>query len=62
MAVPEGRVHMAPDSDVSGQPVDIDLAVAEAGGLEVAGVSPSDDGSQADDGAQADDGPGEPTP
>ena len=27
---PEGRTHLAPESDVSGQPVDIDLAVAEA--------------------------------
>ncbi len=49
MAVPEGRVHMAPDSDVSGQPVDIDLALAEAGGLGVAGVRPSEGGSRAGD-------------
>jgi hypothetical protein len=34
MAVPEGRVHLQPESDLSGQPVDIDLAVAEAGGLD----------------------------
>jgi predicted branched-subunit amino acid permease len=30
MAAPEGRVHLPPDSDLSGQPVDLDLALAEA--------------------------------
>ena len=40
---------MAPDSDVSGQPVDIDLAVAEAGGLGITGIPPSDGGARTDD-------------
>lgn len=30
MAMPEGRVRLQPDSELTGQPVDIDLAVAEA--------------------------------
>jgi 4-azaleucine resistance transporter AzlC len=47
MAVPEGRVHLAPESEVSGQPVDIDLAVAEAGTLDDAAIARSDDGPQA---------------
>jgi 4-azaleucine resistance transporter AzlC len=33
MAIPEGRAHIAPDSDLTGLPVDIDLAVAESDAL-----------------------------
>jgi hypothetical protein len=47
MAVPEGRVHLAPESEVSGQPVDIDLAVAESGALGDAADDRSDDGPSA---------------
>jgi 4-azaleucine resistance transporter AzlC len=37
MAVPEGRVHLQPESEVSGQPVDVDLALAGEDAMGTAG-------------------------
>ena len=34
MAIPDGRRHVSPDSDVTGQPVDLDGAMTEVDGLQ----------------------------
>ncbi|OGO55423.1 MAG: hypothetical protein A2V85_16200 [Chloroflexi bacterium RBG_16_72_14] len=58
MAAPEGRRRMAPDSDLTGLPVDLDGAIADAGAGEAAGAGAAVGVAAADDRHPEPDGAG----